>query len=96
MDKKTIRLLALAERLMDEGIISFVWAPGLNGGYDRLPIAKDVMEELGLQQGQRVNSLILEAICDASKNHLEKLTEEYEQDEIEKQLDPNFDFRSMM
>ena len=96
MNKNTIRLLAEAERLIDEGLIPYVWALGLNGNYDRLPVNQDVMDDLGLVTGQKVNSIIVEAIYRASQDHLKKLLDITIQKQEEELLDPNFDYRSMM
>ncbi|MEM6623891.1 MAG: hypothetical protein AAF674_16815 [Pseudomonadota bacterium] len=61
LNNEQIRLLAQAERMMDEGTLPFVIYRD-----DRMPVAPDIMEELGLEQGQTVNSVIKHAILLAS------------------------------
>lgn len=95
VDKRRIRMLAESERLMDEGKVPWVMAPSIDG-YDRLPVSKDIMEELGLQQGQRVNQIILDAIAKLSLEALGKYLDNLIEKAEDAQLDPDFDFRSMM
>jgi hypothetical protein len=54
-----LRLLAEAERLMDEGKMPFVILRG-----ERVSVQPEVMEELGLKQGQTINLSIFLAICE--------------------------------
>lgn len=96
VDKSRIRLIAESERLMDQGKVPWVWAPTDYHVYDRLPVTNQIMEELGLEHGQTINFIILDAISDLSKEILAKRLEELAQSLEDAQLDENFDFRSMM
>ena len=94
-DKERIRIMAEAERMMDSGEIPYVIAPS-NKGLERMAVASEIMDELGLTNGQTVNSCIIEAIFKLS---LEKIVKRLDEtaDEVENQLlDPNFDFRKML
>lgn len=96
MNKRRIRILAEAERLMDQGKVPWVWAPSHNGSYERMAIAPEVMTELGLEQGQTINQIILDAIAVMSMEILREKLDEIIQKAEDNQLDPDFDFRSMM
>lgn len=91
-----LRSMAESERLMDEGKILWVWAPNMMGTYDRLAVAPNIMEKLGLEQGQTINTQILDAVASLSNQILIEKLDDIIQAELDKQLDPNFDFRSMM
>lgn len=96
MNLEQIRAMAEAERLMDAGEIPWVWAMGPNKQYERLSVTPAVMEILGLEQQQTVNSYIVDAIAELSLEILkEKITIVRQQIE-DQQLDPNFDFRKEM
>ena len=103
MNIKRIRLLAKAERMMDSGEIPWVWSVGLRGEYERLSVSPEVMEILELEQGQTVNSFIVDAIAELSFEILKSRIEQCRQDAEDKlqeiqdeQLTEDFDFRSMM
>lgn len=96
IDKEHIRILAEAERLMDEGKVPWVWAPDSYNSRSRLAVAPNVMEELGLKQGQTVNNMIIDAIAELSLQTLTKKIEEIRQKVEDDQLDSNFDFRGML
>lgn len=95
VNKRRIRMLAESERLMDEGKVPWVMAPSLNG-FERLPVSHNIMSELGLEQGQRVNQMILDAIAQLSMEALSKYLDDLLQKVEDEQLDKDFDFRSMM
>jgi hypothetical protein len=89
MNREIIRAMARAERMMDSGEIPFVWAPSAKGIMERLACTSEIMVEFDLVSGQRVNSMIREAIIDFNINNmLDRLSDIG--------LDPNFDFRKMM
>lgn len=98
LDKNKIRILALSERLMDEGKLKWVMAPSPSqkGMMERLPVSDDVMEELGLQNGQTINTIIMDAIVEASIKSMLKMVEKSRQEYEDKDLDESFDFRKMM
>ena len=104
MDKRIIKAMAEAERLMDAGIIPFVLAPGPSGLIERLAMTKEQMEEFGLVQGQRINTIIRDAILEANLKRISKILSKFQEDvadtlmqaEDEEMLDPNFDFRNLM
>ena len=93
MDIENIRMLAAAERLMDAGEIPWVWALGPQGQMERMSVTPEVMEILELEQGQSVNSFIVNAIAELSLEILKEKIERAKQDMIDQQLDPGFDFR---
>ena len=95
-DKERIRMLAEAERLMDEGKIPWVWAIGPYGTKERLCVNPQVMEEFQLEQGQSVNSFIMDAIAYRSLELLKEKITQVRQDAEDILLEPNFDFRDMM
>jgi hypothetical protein len=93
MDREIIRAMAKAERMMDSGELPYVWAPSAKGIMERLACTSEIMVEFDLVSGQRVNSMIREAIIDFNiKQMLDRLGDIA--DNIG--LDPNFDFRKMM
>lgn len=96
LDKDIIRAMAEAERMMDEGTISWVWAPGPQGISERMAVSEEVMEDLNLVTGQNVNTMIRDAILIANLENLGKKLGKIAQDIEDKQLDKNFDFREMM
>ena len=96
MNINQIRMLAKAERLMDAGEIPWVWAFGPDGQYERLSVAPDVMEMLELEQGQTVNSFIVNAIAELSLRILKERIEQVTQDIEDEQLTEDFDFRKEM
>lgn len=96
VDKRRIRVIAESERLMDQGNVPWVWALNKYHMYDRLPVTQQIMEELGLEHGQTINSFILDAITDLSKEILAIKLQELAQTLEDAQLEEDFDFRSMM
>ncbi len=96
VNKKRIRALAEAERLMDEGAVPWVWAPNDVGNYERMAVTPSVMTDLGLQTGQTVNTFIVDAIAELSMRVLAERLQDFKQSLDDVSLDPNFDFRSMM
>lgn len=61
LTNEEIKLLAEGERKMDAGEIAFVRLAG-----NRASVSPDVMQELGLQQGQTINNTIFLAILEAN------------------------------
>jgi len=96
LDKEMLKAMAEAERLMDEGRIPWVRAPMSDGRYDRLAVASDIMEELGLEQGQTINRILMDAIAELSIKTLVNKLEELRQKTEDEELDENFDFRNML
>ena len=96
MNIEQIRLLAKAERLMDAGEIPWVWATGLDGQYERLSVTPEIMEILELEQGQTINSFIVNAIAELSLQILKDKIEEVRQEMEDSQLTEDFDFRKEM
>jgi len=96
LDKKLIRAMAEAERLMDKGEIPWVWAPGPEGIPERLAVSEEVMEDLELEIGQSVNSMGREAILIINMEKLGEKLERLAQKVEDKQLSDNFDFRTML
>lgn len=95
LDKETLRYIAESERLMDEGKIPFVLA-SRNGVYERLAVAPAIMEEFGLKQGQKVNSILVNAISKESMKILADRLDEIRQQVEDKLLTDDFDFRKEM
>lgn len=91
-----IKALAEADRLMDAGKIPFVYAKSPNGQMDRLAVAPEIMETLGLEQGQSVGTIVQDAILEASINLIKRKIDEVVQAKMDEQLEENFDYRSMM
>lgn len=103
MDKNLIRIMAEAERMMDEGLIPFVLAPSPSGLLERLAMTNELMKEFGLVQGQTINSMIRDAILEENLRRISKKIAEYEEKIYnsltginDENLDPNFDFRVLM
>jgi len=109
VEKFLMRALAEAERMMDDGRLSWVMAPSpINEGqFERLPVSEATLKEFGLVKGQKINSLILDGIHRYLINKMEfkidsfikesnKIKDDEEEKEVEKKLDPNFDFRKMI
>lgn len=96
VDKRRIRIMAESERLMDQGLVPWVWSPTENGSYGRMAVTPRVMTELGLEQGQTINTIILDAIAEMSLQILAEKLDEFRQNLEDEQLDPEFDFRSMI
>lgn len=96
MNIERIRMMAYAERLMDEGKIPWVWSLSSIGQYERLSVAPEVMEMLELEQGQTVNAFIVNAIAELSLKMLQDKIEETRQSLEDMQLTDDFDFRKEM
>ena len=103
LNKNQIKQMVIAERLMDEGLLPFVYARGPSGFMERLPVSEEVMEEFGLVSGQKINSMIHDAILAAQVKLVEKTNRAIGErlDEITEALedallDDNFDFRKLM
>lgn len=96
MNIERIRLLAKAERLMDAGEIPWVWAYGLDGYPERMSVSPEVMTILELEQGQTVNSFIVNAIAELSLTLLKEKIEKVQEEMIDSQLTEDFDFRKEM
>lgn len=96
LDKEFIRAMAEAERLMDEGKLPWVWAPGPQGISERMAVSEEVMKDLNLVTGQNVNTMIRDAILISNLENLGKKLDKMAQKIEDKKLDPEFDFRSMM
>jgi hypothetical protein len=105
--KEILRVMAESERMMDEGKIPFVLAPGPTGILERLPLKEEQMTDYGLVQGQRINTIIRDAILEESQQkmaaiqrenfeRIAKIFENIEEEAIESELEDNFDFRTMM
>lgn len=96
LDKDIIRAMAEAERMMDEGKIPWVWAPGPQGITERMAVSDEVMEDLNLITGQNVNTMIRDAILIANLENLGKKLGKIAQEMEDKELKDDFDFREMM
>ena len=96
LNKETLLQMAESERLMDEGIIPFVWALSPSGQKERLAVAPAIMKELGLKQGQSVNSFLVDAIAAMSIRILTEKIEQITQDIYDDMLTDDFDFRKEM
>lgn len=96
LSKEMIKALAAAERMMDKGEIPYVRMIASNGKYERMAVSQRIMEELGLEQGQTINTIIQDAIAEMSMKILSDSLNEIIQDIQDKELDENFDFRTMM
>ena len=96
MNIQQIRMLAQAERLMDSGEVPWVWSVGPYGQMERLSVAPDIMETLGLEQGQSVNSMIVNAIAELSIQILRDRIDETIQKIEDEHLTDDFDFRKEM
>ena len=96
MNIERIRMMAYAERLMDEGKIPWVWSLSPNGQYERLSVAPEVMEMLELHQGQTVNAFIVNAIAELSLQMIKNRIEDVRQRLDDEQLTEDFDFRKEM
>lgn len=96
LDKDIIRAMAEAERLMDEGKLPWVWAPGPQGISERMAVSEEVMEDLNLVTGQNVNTMIRDAILIANLENLGKRLGKIAQEMEDRELKDDFDFRSML
>lgn len=96
LDKDIIRAMAEAERLMDEGKLSWVWAPGPQGISERMAVSEEVMEDLNLVTGQNVNTMIRDAILISNLENLGKRLGKIAQEMEDRELKDDFDFRSML
>lgn len=100
LDKEILRLMAEAERMMDEGKIPFVMAPGPKGIHERLAVSEAIMEDFGLTQGQNVNTILRDAILEANLKRLaDKLVDaaqDLEDAFIDEVMEDEFDFRDYM
>jgi hypothetical protein len=101
--KEIIRAMADAERRMDAGELPFVMAPGPTGIFERFPLEQDRMDDYGLKQGQRINTIIRDAILDESDkilkdrlNAMLKSIADVEETLQEGMMEDDFDFRNMM
>ena len=94
--KQYLKALAESERLMDEGIIPWVWSKNMHDQYERLAVAPQIMEEFGLKQGQTINSILLDAIAERSLMILGDKLENIKQDLEDQLLTKDFDFRTML
>ena len=97
LDKFFLRAMAESERMMDEGKIAWVWAPGVSSGImDRLAVSNEIMEDLQLKQGQTVNSILRDAILTMTLENLAAEISALREKKEEEKLTENFDFRNMM
>jgi hypothetical protein len=96
LNKETLRALAESERLMDEGKIPFVWMMSNSGKYERMAVAPTIMEELGLENGQSINTIIQDAIADMSLKILAEKLDSITQEIQDGLLTTDFDFRKEM
>jgi hypothetical protein len=81
---------------MDEGKIPFVWAMSPSRQMERLAVAPIIMKELGLKQGQSVNSILVDAISAMSLRILTEKIEDITQEIYDQMLTDDFDFRKEM
>jgi len=103
IDNRIIQAMAKAERMMDEGKLPWVLAPSPAGIHERMPVPEAVMKEFELEVGQKINSMIRDAITEfmlgdilkSLKATIEKAINE-EDPEVEQQLSEGFDFRDMI
>ena len=93
MTDEELKMLALAERMMDNGEIPFVWSVTPYGDCARLAVNPIIMERLGLEQGQRVNGIIVQAIAEQSLDLINEEIARRKEQNIEDQLTDDFDFR---
>ena len=96
LDRERIRMLAEAERMMDKGEIPWVWAIGPLGTKERLCVNSQIMEEFQLEQGQSVNSFIMDAIARRSLELIREKITQVKQDVEDSLLEPDFDFRDIL
>ena len=96
MDKKMLKALAAAERLMDEGKVPYVRMLNSYNEYERMAVSPSIMEELGLETGQTINKILLDAIFERSMDILKNTLGEIVQKTEDMQLTEDFDFRTMM
>jgi antitoxin component of MazEF toxin-antitoxin module len=97
MDRKEmIRMAAECDRMMDEGKIPYVMAIGPSGNHERLAVTKEVMEDLGLEQGQTVSTVVMNAIFEETLKQLKEKIEASKDAELDAQLEEDFDFRKVM
>lgn len=88
--------MAESERMMDEGLIPFVWAVNIQGQLERLAVAAPIMKDLGLKQGQTVNSILVDAIAAESLRILAEKLDDMTQEIYDQMLTDDFDFRKEM
>lgn len=91
-----IRAMAEAERMMDAGTLPYVMAPSPNGKLERFAVNQEVMDDLGLVKGQTVNTMIMDAIIEASLDKIKKVISDTAQKIEDMNLNPDFDFLDMM
>ena len=104
MDKRILKIMAEAERMMDAGKVKWVLAISpISDKYERFPVPDQIMTDLGLEQGQKINSIIADAIAEISLKNLVNLAENISKDlekkkeeDIDSKLEEGFDFRDMM
>lgn len=96
MNIKQISAMARAERLMDAGEIPWVWAPGVHGHMERLSVSPEIMDILDLEQGQSVNSFIVNAIAELSIKIIKEKIHQSIQEIEDQYLTEDFDFRKEM
>lgn len=94
--KNFLRAIAESERLMDEGLIPWVLTKNVHDQYERLAVAPQIMEELGLKQGQSINNILLDAIAARSIQILGDKLDDIKQNLEDKMLTEDFDFRTML
>lgn len=101
--KEILRIMADTERRMDAGELPYVLAPGPTGIFERFPLDQERMDDYGLEKGQKINTIIRDAILEESDailqkrlyemvDRLNKIAEEAEDSLLEEE----FDFRNMM
>ena len=96
LNKNMLKAIAESERLMDEGILPWVWYKNSHDRNERLAVAPQIMTELGLKHGQTINWILFDAIADMSLKILgDKLTD-IKQNLEDQQLNDDFDFRTML
>lgn len=101
--KEVLRIMADTERRMDSGELPFVLAPGPTGIFERFPLDQERMDDYGLVSGQRINTIIRDAILEESDSILQKrlfeMVDKLNQiaEEVEdSMMEEDFDFRNMM
>ena len=70
LDQEILQHLPALERLMKEGKIPYVRVIGPTGDIEKLPVPPPIMQELGLLQGQKVDSILVEVISEKATQML--------------------------
>lgn len=96
LDKRILRAMAEAERMMDEGKLPFVMAPSPRGLLERFALTPQIMEDFGLEQGQTINTIIRDAIIEYNLQRVLDDVSRMSQDIEDAELDEEFDFRDFM